>query len=81
MYKMTGCACNAASRVEQGMSYQFSKRFSAVIPVFKTFPPLGTRPTKRKAKHRRSTPHHEGGDAPPKCAVPAQRNRNNQNRP
>ena len=29
MYKMTGCACNAGSRAGQGMSYQFSKRFSA----------------------------------------------------
>ena len=60
MYKMTGCACNAASRAGQGMSYQLSKPFSAVVPIFKTFLPPGTRPTKRKAKHRRSTPHHEG---------------------
>ena len=28
MYTMTGCACNAASRAGQGMSYQFSILFS-----------------------------------------------------
>ena len=71
MYKMTGCPCNAGSRVGQGRSYTFSK----------CFPPPKTRPTKRKAKQRQSTPHHEGGGAPPKHAMPAQSNRNNRNRP
>ena len=56
-------------------------RTGNVVPVFKTFPPPGTSPTKRMAKQRKSTPHHEGGGAPPKRAVPAQRNRNNRNRP
>ena len=31
MDKMTGCACNADSRAGQGMSYQFSKLFSAGV--------------------------------------------------
>ena len=42
------------------MSYQFSKPFSAVVPIFETFLPPGTRLIKRKANHRRNMPHHEG---------------------
>ena len=78
---MTGRACSAASRAGQGMSYQFSNPFSAVVPVLKTFLLPGTRPTKRKAEHYQSMPHHEGVDAPPKRAVPAKRNQNDWNRP
>ena len=47
MYKMTGCACNAAYRAGQGMSYQFSKLFSAIVPIFKNFSPPGDTPRVR----------------------------------
>ena len=74
MYKVMGCASNAASRAVQGMSYPISKRFSAVVPIFKAFIPPRTCPTKKKAKHRRSKPHHEA--ATHRHSVPCRPNAN-----
>ena len=38
-YQMMGCACNAASREGQGMSYRISKLFSAVYQLSLLFSP------------------------------------------
>ena len=44
MHKMMGCACNAASRVRQGMWHRISNLFSAFVPIISTFSPRGRAP-------------------------------------
>ena len=58
VYKMTGCACNAGSRAGQGMSYQFSKLFSAPghAPPRRRPSTAKARPTMRGVAHHQSMP-------------------------
>ena len=55
-HQMMGCACNAASRTSQGMSYRIWKPSSAVVPIVATFLALRTRPTIGGAAHSQKVP-------------------------
>ena len=57
-YQMMGCACNDASRAKQGMSYQISKLFSAIVPIVANFLPLRARLSMRK--RRTGKTYHTG---------------------